>query len=154
MEKVYIWFAVKVNFLLFFISLVVGMLSGLFLWPVMLIFEFTSSEILKLVTGAILIGVITMIPTYFAFKFVYKGIASVQNLNLMNSIIYVIALKIVIDLILMNFSEEEVETFPKVLNLLINSGAIFLACYFAGVNFQSTAVKVEPENNQLPPSNL
>lgn len=155
MEKIYIWFAVKVNLFLLIITMIVGMLSGIFLWPLNLIFALTDSEFLKLTIATIWMSIMVIIPNYFVFKYMYRGNANVQNLHLIEAIIYVIALKIIIDLIYINFSEEYIEIFPTILTLLINSIVIFIAFYFAGVKYQPTSTKIGgiAGNDKLPPSN-
>lgn len=149
MEKTYIWFAVKVNLLLFIITIVVGMLSGLFLWPLTLFFALTSSDLLRMIITIVWMGIVMIIPNYLAFKLIYKGSASVQNLRLVEAILYVIFIKIIMDLIYINFSEEYIQALPTILSLTISSVIAFGVFYMAGVNYQPSSANLPSSSGPI-----
>ena len=148
MIKNYLWFAIKVNLLLFIITIIVGLLSGFLLFPIVLILGGIGSESLFIIVATLWLALLTILPYYWAFKSVYKR----ANLKLFEAIFFTLGIKIIIDVIYLYFAEEYLDPLPTIIYLLINAGITFIVFYFAGSRYQPATTHSE-EHIGTPPTN-
>jgi hypothetical protein len=130
--KDYIWFGIKVNLYLFLITIVVTILSAILLIPIGIVLAAVQSLAAIVAIGTIWIGVLTIVPYFFAFRSVYRK----SNLNLYEAIGFALGIKIIIDVILTYFTEEYIDPTMTIINIGISTIIAGIVFYYAGVKYQ------------------
>ena len=135
MSGKYLWFAVKVNLLIFGLTIVVGLLSAIIMFPFTVLLVGLLSPFIMMIVAPLWIAILMVVPLYFAFKWLYKRAAKEDKLQLKETIIYSVGMMVAINVIMeymASIKTEQTEYFIYLVISVVLTSAVF---YWAGRDY-------------------
>jgi hypothetical protein len=128
----YLWFAVKVNLLIFGLTIVIGLLSAIVMFPFTALLSSLLTPLILAVIIPLWLVILLVIPLYFAFKWLYRKAAKEEKLQLKETIIYSVGLMVVINVLFEYMATIKTEQTEYLLYLIFSVVLTTAVFYFAG----------------------
>ena len=135
MSGKYLWFALKVNLLIFGLTIVFGLLSVIIMFPFTVLLTGLLSPLVLLILIPLWTALLMVIPLYFAFKWLYRRAAKEDKLQLKETIIYSVGMMIVINVILEYMATIQQNPTQYLIQLIISVVLTSVVFYFAGKEY-------------------
>lgn len=135
MSGKYLWFAAKVNLLIFGLSIVFGLLSAIIMFPFTVLLIGLLSPLVLAVLIPVWITLLMIVPLYFAFKWLYRHAAKEDKLQLKETILYSVGLMVIINVMFEYMAIIKTEPTQYLIELVISVVMTSAVFYWAGINF-------------------
>jgi len=132
----YLWFAIRINLLILGLSLLIAALSLFLIGPIIALLGLTQVLFLIVLIIPLWFAILLVIPLYFAFKWLYKKEAKKKKLKLKETIIWSIAIMIVVSFLLEYSTTEFIDPLMFAIQTIISVVLTSVVFYFAGRKYQ------------------
>jgi hypothetical protein len=136
MYNKYLWFAIRINLLMIGLYLVAAILSLILIEPMITIFKSYTMLPYLVLFIPVFFTFFLIAPLYFAFKWLYKKEAKVKKMDLKTTIIWSVAIMLIIDFLLQYSAKGIVNPFEflgfSIISIVLSS----IVFYFAGRKYQ------------------
>lgn len=136
MSGKYAWFAVKVNLLIFVLSIVIGLASAIVMFPFTALLTGLLSPAIIFIMIPLWMAIILVIPLYFAFKWLYRRAAKEDKLQLKETIFYSVGLMVIINVVFEYISPVSTDFTAYLIQLIISVVLTSAVFYYAGRDLQ------------------
>ncbi len=136
MSGKYAWFAVKVNLLIFGLTIVFGLLSVIIMFPFTVLLTGLLSPLVLFILIPLWMALLMVIPLYFAFKWLYRRAVKEDKLQLKETIIYSVGMMVIINVVMEYMAIIKSDQSAYMIQLIISVVLTSAVFYYAGRDFQ------------------